>query len=337
MRRSDLLLADKTQATLFTPDPYEYNHALNLHINGTRIKTTKRPTILGLTFDPKLKFHEHIKNTEKKANGTIKCIKALSGTNWGQQKETLVNTYKQYTRPIMEYACPAWAPIVSKSNIQKLQRVQNAALRCSTGHTKDTNNNHYHQETKVLPVETHIKMLTSQYRENMRDPSHPLHNTLTDPKPDRKMKNTAQDTDYSLVVHSCDSETDVEKDRKRNRSTIHTEIVKEHLENIGINALLERTAPNVHGSELELPRAMRRTLAQLRAQKCPLLRKYLHSIGAAEDACCPLCWRSEHNTAHLFECKEIVTQLAPKDLWEQPVLAAELVGKWQIRLENLDA
>ena len=46
-------------------------------------------------------------------------------------------TYKQYARPILEYACPAWAPIVSESNITKLQSIQNTALRCGTGHTKD--------------------------------------------------------------------------------------------------------------------------------------------------------------------------------------------------------
>ena len=105
----------------------------------------------------------------------------------------------------------------------------------------------------------------------MRDAAHPLHNTLTDPKPDRKMKLTVQNTDYSLVVHSCDGEEDGEKERRRNHNMMHTAIVKEHLENTSINALLERVAPDVQGSELQLPRAMRRTLAQLRAQKCPLL------------------------------------------------------------------
>ena len=67
----------------------------------------------------------------------------------------------------MEYACPAWAPIASDSNVLKLQRIQNAALRCSTGHTKDSNNNHYHQETKTLPMSTHTKVITSQYREGI--------------------------------------------------------------------------------------------------------------------------------------------------------------------------
>ena len=94
MKDNDLILADKTQATLFTPDPHEYDRQLNLYIDGNRLETTKHPTILGLTFDPKLTFNEHLKRTENKAKSALKLVKAISGTNWGQQKETIVSTYK---------------------------------------------------------------------------------------------------------------------------------------------------------------------------------------------------------------------------------------------------
>ena len=138
IKDNDLILADKTQVTLFTPDPAEFDHQLNLKIENTPLETKKNPVILGLTFDPKLNFTQHIKTTEAKAKGTLKLVKALSGTDWGQQKEVLCNTYKQYTRPIIEYASPAWAPIVINTNLTKLQRIQNAALRVCTGHMKDT-------------------------------------------------------------------------------------------------------------------------------------------------------------------------------------------------------
>ena len=53
----------KTTSTLMTPDPSEYNRPLNIHINNIPISTTSNPTILGLTFDPKLKFSTHTDNT----------------------------------------------------------------------------------------------------------------------------------------------------------------------------------------------------------------------------------------------------------------------------------
>ena len=124
-----LLLADKNQASLFTPDPSEVNYQLTINIDGEPVETSKHPEVLGLTFDQKLNFNEHV----KKVKNTLKLVKAITGTNWGQQKEIVANTYKQYTRPVIEYACPAWAPIISSTNCTKLQTIQNAALRCSTG------------------------------------------------------------------------------------------------------------------------------------------------------------------------------------------------------------
>ena len=111
--------------------------------------------MLGLKFDPKLNFSVHLKSTEIKAMKTLKLVKAISGTDWGQQKETIVTTYKQYTRPIVKYACPGWAPIASKTNITKLQGIQNAALRCGTGHTRDTNISHIHRDKSPTTQYTH--------------------------------------------------------------------------------------------------------------------------------------------------------------------------------------
>ena len=332
MKDNDLILADKTQATLFTSDPAQYNHKLNLKIEDQQLETKKNPVVLGLTFDPKLNFNEHIKITEEKAKSTLKLVKAISGTDWGQQKETIASTYTQFTRPTIEYACPVWAPIASDTNIAKLQRIQNSALRSATGHTRDTNINHIHQETKVLPLQEHMHMICSQYRESARDRAHPLHDALAKPPPERNKKRSALDAEYATVVHSCDPEGEEEKERKRNKKKIHTEAVRKALEDRPVHPLLQHQAPTINKSEETLPRAMRRTLAQLRAGKSPLLRAYLHNIEAAEDPSCPLCGQ-EHTVEHLFGCQSLPTELTPLDLWQRPTAVAGLVGQWQAALE----
>ena len=98
-----------------------------------------------------------------------------------------------------------------------------------------------------------------------------------------------------------------------------------------INHLLRPPAkpPDIHKAELELPREMRRTLAQLRAQKCPLLQEYLHGIGAAEEPHCPLCRHAAHDVVHLFNCTRVQTDLTPVDLWRRPLQAAQLVQEWR--------
>merc|ERR1711984_66800 len=62
-----ILNANKTQTTLFTPDPAEYSTNLPLSINNNILDTNQHPKILGLTLDPKLNYAHHIKLTKEKA------------------------------------------------------------------------------------------------------------------------------------------------------------------------------------------------------------------------------------------------------------------------------
>ena len=93
----------------------------------------------------------------------------------GKQKETIVATYKAITRPILEYASTIWSPIASTTGITKLQTIQNMALRIATGCTSDTNIQHLHNETNILPLNAHLKLHSSQLRQKSQHPTHPLH------------------------------------------------------------------------------------------------------------------------------------------------------------------
>ena len=39
-------------------------------------------------------FSHHVTETVKKAKAKVNVLKALAGTSWGQDKETLLMTYK---------------------------------------------------------------------------------------------------------------------------------------------------------------------------------------------------------------------------------------------------
>ena len=78
------------------------------------------PKVLGLTLDPKLTYNAHIQNIATHAQKPLQVIKALTGTTWGKQKETLVATYKAVMRPTLEYASSIWSPMASPTSINKL-------------------------------------------------------------------------------------------------------------------------------------------------------------------------------------------------------------------------
>ena len=69
---------------------------------------------------------------------------------------------------------------------------------------------------------------------------------------------------------------------------IHTSIVSRHLATRGNNKILRTPPPHTSSSEERLPRLTRRTLAQLRTNKSPFLKSYLHKVDAKTHPS-PLC------------------------------------------------
>ena len=123
---------DKTTCTLFTPDPAEYTGNLVLTINNKALPMATHPKGLGLTLDPKLTYNTHIHNISVQAHKPLQIIKAVTATGWGKQKETLMAAYKAVMRPALRYASSVWPPMASSTSINKLQFMQNAALRTAT-------------------------------------------------------------------------------------------------------------------------------------------------------------------------------------------------------------
>ena len=234
---------------------------------------------------------------------------------WHRQPHT--NTYKTVTRPILEYAGTIYAPIISDKQLTALQVTQNQGLRIATGCTSYTNINHIHDKTKILPIEKHLRLHSSQLRQKASHPDHPLHRLTTQPQPPRlKRKTIFNNNQYTLNIDPDPTHAIDENTIKRNMKTIHTTIVQDHLNNRPINKLLNRPPPDIDKTEETLPHSTRRKLSQLRTNKSPLLMTYLHKIDPANHpaANCPLCNDPNHDSLHLFNCPDIPTTLTVWDL-----------------------
>ena len=88
-------------------------------------------------------------------------LKALAGSSWGHDKETLLMTYKALGKSIANYAAPVWSTNTSDSSFKKRQTVQNAALRTAPGAHKMTSIDHLHQEFLTLRVKDQSDMLSA--------------------------------------------------------------------------------------------------------------------------------------------------------------------------------
>src|SRR6267154_1536919 len=325
-----MLNPDKSTSTLFTSCTREQDVTLNLTINNIIIPTVKTPKILGLTLDPSLSFREHTRITKEKADSSIKILKALTSTSWGKQKETLLATYKTITRPIIEYASTVWSPILSSTNLQDLQFIQNNALRVITGCTSDTNTQHLHTETKTLPLMNHLRLHASQLRQKAKLPMHPLHELVKQANCPRRMKPTIFDKWSGKTININVTTSPTPDTISSTLKTIHTTAVKECLDSHRPNSILSQPAPDISKSEETLSRKIRRTLAQLCAGKSSVLMAYLNAIDPKSypSPACPLCNSQKHTTQHLFSCPKMNTTLTIQDLWNNPVAVAALLQQW---------
>ena len=235
-------------------------------------------------------------------------------------------------RSILHYAAPVWFPNAASSNIQKLQRIQNSALRVATGCIKRTPIPHLHEETKVLPIEDHLSLLCQQFYARTLQPEHPSHAVTTSYPGPRGIRATLRsafhtpafyrsytDTGTSSGVIPAETYRDVIE-------RIHTDVVGRSMMGLPPNKVLNSRPPRVSPEEQSLPRPYRSTLSRLRSGCSPALNTYRASTGAALSNLCPSCGRAVHTTAHLFSCSSHPTDLETLDLWRRPVEAARFIA-----------
>ena len=309
----------KSTVTLFTPDTKEANLHPAIYIENLHVKLEKNPVILGVMYDTMYTFSHHIKSTVSKTKKKINILKSLAGSTWGQNKETIINTYKATGRSTLEYAAPIWSPLISDTNWQRLQSCQNQALRAATGCLAMTGTDHLHKECKILPVRIHSEMVTKQFAAACFQNSHPGNKHINLPKPARNLKPT-------LMRHEDEvAELFRSGSYKENLKKIHTTTVKHTLATYSENRVLQAQAPEIHKEEKTLPRDTRSQLARLRSGFARQLKSYLSRIDQSVRDECPDCGCTPHDTVHLFNCTANPTTLSPLDLWKNPRRCAEFL------------
>ena len=177
-----------------------------------------------------------------------------------KNKELLTTTYKDISRPVVNYAAPIWTPALRDTHWSKLQAAQNSSLRVITGCTKMTHIDELHRETKLLPVKEHNTMLSREFLLQTHQTNHPNRQWNHTDSPQRLMKPTLischQDSIEPLL-------TKTERWYKSGIKSIHKTAVSNTINGYEPNKFLQRLAPVFNTDERRLPRSTRTTLAQL--------------------------------------------------------------------------
>ncbi|XP_076029826.1 uncharacterized protein LOC143018351 [Oratosquilla oratoria] len=321
----------KSTATLLTNWTKEHKYIPHLYINNTLIPHTNTPKILGVTYDTSMSFKQHLTNIKNKCTPRLNALKSITGTTFGQNKETNITIYKQCIRSVMNYASPAWAPNLSETHHNTLQIIQNKALKTITGCTNTSPTDHLHHETKVLKVKDHLDMRGTQtLAAATTNTSHPLHYIAEHPHTPRNIKTTPKDLYYAQILSSLPPQPPNTSLRKH----IHNHITHRSINTLKDNTLLHARPPDIHPSESSLPRKDRVHLARLRCGHHPALLSYQKRLDDRVVNSCSGCNTSPHTIQHIMEDCIIHNHARKqhnihsiKDLWENPVSAVAFLGE----------
>ena len=322
-RRKGLTVSiPKSNSTLFTPDPHQSRTDPHIVWEGSNLTLCRTPKILGVTLDPHFTFSPHIQAVCERARSRLNVLKSLAGSTWGQQKETLLITYKALIKSVLSYAAPIWFPNSSTTAIGKLQSIQNSALRIATGSHKMASVSHLHSETEILPVADSLSLLCRQFLASALRPSHPSFPLVNQTRGPRPMKHTLQSRFLPSINHHLVDGSLPPDSYPSTLKSLHSEAVASAIDSADPNRVLRAPPPAICPSEKLLPRPTRTTLSQLRSGHCASLRSYQARIGLTPDPICPDCTNDDHTVQHLFSCTAHPTSLTPVDLWTSPWDAA---------------
>jgi len=142
----------------------------NLQLNNTQIPTTTDSAkYLGIWFDPKLTWNQHITKTKLKATKRILQLSQFTGINWGITYKTILHLYKTIVLPILDYGCFLWD---GSKHTSKLNTIQNKAIQLATGSFCTTPTESNNILAALLPLDIRrIKFSTQNLARAMRAPA----------------------------------------------------------------------------------------------------------------------------------------------------------------------
>ena len=142
-----------------------------MKIDNTSLQVTKHPKYLGVTYDRCLSFTKHIENIIDKYRNKLRLLAACTSHSWGWRAHLLMIIYKGGIRSVMDYCAGGWQPWVSVTNMDRLEKLQNEALRIVTGQLRTTPTEALRCEANLSSYADHAKDLWSiAYEKGLRLP-----------------------------------------------------------------------------------------------------------------------------------------------------------------------
>ena len=138
-------------ATLVFSHRLTVQPATPLNLKGEIIPLVDHFKYLGLTLDRRLTFNVHVADIKQRCSRRLNILKCISGREWGADRRTLLRLYTSLIRPILDYNAFLFGNI-SSTLVDKIETIQNAALRIATGAFRTTPISNLLVDTNIPPL-----------------------------------------------------------------------------------------------------------------------------------------------------------------------------------------
>lgn len=164
----------------------------SLFLYGNPIIFKSSTKYLGMIFDQRLRWTDHITMLKTKTTKALNILKCLSNTKWGGDRTTLLRLYRSIIRSKIDYGCFVYWT-ASKNQLQRLDPVHNAAIRICTGAFRSSPVVSLYAESGEPSLDLRRSQLSLQYMLRCcQSPDHSINDeTLDHNLPDQEIHTTA--------------------------------------------------------------------------------------------------------------------------------------------------
>ena len=149
-----------------------------LLLNNNPIPVVEKVKFLGLMFDKKLNFKEHISYLRCRCQSALQLLRTVSRLDWGADRETLLRLFRALVRSRLDYGSPIYGS-ARQSYLLKLKPVQNQGLRICLGAFRTSPISSLHAEAHEPPMEIRRLQLGLQFAiKAATDPDNPAHDSI---------------------------------------------------------------------------------------------------------------------------------------------------------------
>ena len=135
---------------------------LKILVNNNEVKASEFVKFLGMYLDRCLNWQTHINNIVNKCKSSMRILSCLRSTWWGAEPRSLRQLYIALIRSRIEYGGFLISPYSHKV-FQKLNKVQNLAIRIALGYRNSSPINVMLGKSKIPSLDLRLKELGLKY------------------------------------------------------------------------------------------------------------------------------------------------------------------------------